>query len=62
MLTLKKLLDENNISSARFIKRFKEITAENMSKASLSLFLKNGRELIARSPEYRLFDERSRHA
>ena len=45
MLTLKKLLDENNISSARFIKRFKEITAENMSKASLSLFLKNGREL-----------------
>lgn len=45
MLTLKKLLDENNISSARFIKRFKEITAENMSKASLSLFLKDGREL-----------------
>lgn len=45
MITLKKLIDEKGISSAVFIKRFKEITAENMSKASLSLLLKNGREL-----------------
>lgn len=45
MIALKKLIDEHNISSAQFIKRFKEITAENMSKASLSLLLNDGKEL-----------------
>lgn len=45
MIALKKLIDEKNISSAQFIKRFKEITAENMSKASLSLLLNDGKEL-----------------
>ena len=45
MIALKKLIDEKNISSAQFIKRFKEITAENMSKASLSLLLNEGKEL-----------------
>lgn len=45
MIALKKLIDEHNISSAQFIKRFKEITAENMSKASLSLLLNGGKEL-----------------
>lgn len=45
MIALKKLIDEHNISSAQFIKRFKEITAENMSKASLSLLLNEGKEL-----------------
>ena len=45
MIALKKLIDEKNISSAQFIKRFKEITAEYMSKASLSLLLNEGKEL-----------------
>lgn len=45
MIILKRLIDEKGISSATFIKRFKEITAENMSKASLSLLLKSGREM-----------------
>lgn len=45
MITLKGLLDSHKIPNAAFIKRFKEITAANMSKASLSLLLSSGKEL-----------------
>lgn len=45
MIKLKELLDSRKIPNAAFIKRFKEITATNMSKASLSLLLSNGKEL-----------------
>lgn len=45
MIKLKDLLDSKHISNTAFIKRFKEITAANMSKASLSLLLSHGKEL-----------------
>lgn len=51
-MLLKTLLEEKNISFDKFIKKFKEATGEQLSKASFSLFLNTGKEL-KKIPEFK---------